>query len=92
MGMLPFNWFSGHFTSGIDNIKTGMGWNTANGKPSNQYKLEHREAFQYSRYDDSIGSWVGNATSDQLKKIQNPKMPIRCCATCMKKAVLMDRL
>ena len=50
-----------------------MGWNTANGKPSNQYKLEHREAFQYSRYDDSIGSWVGNATSDQLKKDTEPK-------------------
>lgn len=67
-GVLPFNWGSGHFTSGIDNIKTAWGWNTKNGKPSNMYKLENRDALAQSDYDEALGGWAGNVSSEQLKK------------------------
>lgn len=62
-----FNWGRG-MDEALDMVTTGLGWNVSQGKPSASYRIDHLDAFDTSTYDESVGAWVGNVSSEQLKE------------------------
>ena len=51
-GILTFDW---------NKISTGLGLNVSSGQLSNTQKLYYKDALEYTTYDPTTGTWVGNA-------------------------------